>query len=82
MEACIRSLHRSIVMRELTSARGLNVQSECQKIKGVSALAIEASSFGGSPFHADVLTVNQRSGMMRRTSYLDEIRCMITLRVY
>ncbi|KAG8825562.1 hypothetical protein FRB91_001033 [Serendipita sp. 411] len=43
-EACLRALHRSIVLNELTTPRGLNVQGECQKIRGASALAIEMIS--------------------------------------
>ncbi|PVG02538.1 hypothetical protein CPB86DRAFT_794353 [Serendipita vermifera] len=41
IEACLKSLHQSIVTNDLTSPRGLNVQAECQKIRGASALAIE-----------------------------------------
>jgi len=41
MEICLRSLLRSIVNKELTSSRGLNVQEECQKIRGASTLGTD-----------------------------------------
>ena len=45
-QAVHRYLHFSLAMGELDTVKGVNLQTECQKVPGVSSLAVDVSMAG------------------------------------